>query len=88
MKINNFKKIQQEDEAKFLGAKQTNGRAGIWGALGLYKFVGQLVEVYLPKAVDVLISASGAPTSRQAPGDGPEHNAGPGGPSSPGNGRA
>lgn len=88
MKINNFKKIQEEDEQKFLGAKQDNGRTGIWGTLGVYKFVGQLVEVYLPKAVDVLISATGAPPSRRAPGDGPEQNAGPGGPSSPGNGRA
>lgn len=88
MKINNFKTIQEEDEQKFLGARQDNSRAGIWGTLGVYKFVGQLVDVYLPKAVDVLISATGAPASRRAPGDGPEHSAGPGGPSSPGNGRA
>jgi hypothetical protein len=88
MKINNFKKIQEEDEQKFLGAKQDSGRTSIWGTLGIYKFVGQLVEVYLPKAVDVIISAAGAPASRQALGDGPEQNAGPEGPSSPGNGRA
>lgn len=87
MKINNFKKILEEDEQKFLGARQDSCRKSIWGALGVYKFVGQLMDMYVPKAVDVLISATNANSSKAAPSDGPEQNAGPGGPSSPGNGR-
>lgn len=89
MKINNFKKIEEEDEQRYAETLQGQGQAGIWGTLGVYKFVGQLVEIYVPRAVDVLISATGgrpAPKNRP-PGDGPGEDGIPGSPSTPGSGR-
>ncbi len=89
MKINNFKKIQEEDEQRYAGSFLDIGRAGIWGTLGVYKFVGQLVEVYVPRAVDVLICAAGARSShKNRPPDAPGEDGIPGGPAAPDSGRA
>lgn len=84
MKINNFKTILEEDEQQYAEERSEKDRAGIWGMLGAYKFVGQLVEMYVPRAIEVLISAVGG-TPARPPHEPPDTDRSePGGPSSPG----
>ncbi len=88
MKINNFKKILEEDEQYYALHWQEKGREGIRSALEFYKFLGQLVEVYVPRAVDVLLSVTdaGQPPQHQPPDVAPDGKS-PGEPSAPGSGR-
>lgn len=87
MKTNNFKTIIEEDEQQYARERSEKNRAGIWGMLGAYKFVGQLVEMYVPRAIEVLISAVGG-TAEQPPHEPPDNDRSePGGPSSPNTGR-
>ncbi|HMQ49926.1 MAG TPA: hypothetical protein PKA00_18940 [Saprospiraceae bacterium] len=69
--INNFKKLQEEEEERLLRSQKPKIQKvqnGIWQSLGVFKFVGQLIEVYLPAMVEVLLfSAGGNDTQRKAP---------------------
>jgi hypothetical protein len=82
MKTNNFKTILEEDEQQYTQERRDKNRAGIWGMLGAYKFVGQLVEMYLPRAFEVLISAVGGNADRP-PSEPKDDRSEPGGPSAP-----
>lgn len=87
MKTNNFKTILEEDEQQYTDERRDKDRAGIWGMLGAYKFVGQLVEMFVPRAIEVLISVVGGPADRP-PHEPPDNDQSkPGGPSSPDAGR-
>ncbi len=86
MKTNNFKTILEEDEQYYALHWQEQGRAGLRSALEVYKFIGRIVEVYVPRAVDVLLSATdaGHPADiRRRPPDAPADDKAPGGPSAP-----
>jgi len=57
--MNNFDNLFEEEENSFDPQKKREVKAGIWQALGTYRFVGQIVDVYLPAMVDVLVSCVG-----------------------------
>lgn len=69
--INNFKKLQEEEEERLLSyqkPKIQKVQQGVWQTLGVFKFVGQLIEVYLPAMVEVLMfSAGGSQHKSNAP---------------------
>lgn len=57
--MNNFEKMQEEYEKKFTEENKNSIKTGIWSTLGLFKFIGQITEVYVPKLVQFLIVLSG-----------------------------
>jgi hypothetical protein len=58
--VNNFKKIQEEDEAKYQQHPHLKKvQSGLWQTLGIFKFIGYLVEVYIPRVVDLFVVAVG-----------------------------
>lgn len=91
MQINNFKKLQEEEEQIYLERHEKKVRAGLLSSLGVFRFVGQVVDMYLPKVFDLLILAMGgksqdspARTGSTPPSQAPDKansNRGPGGPS-------
>lgn len=90
MKINNFKTIQEEDERYYARQWQEKGRAALQNTLSFYKFLGQIAEVYVPRAVEVLLFATNAgqaPAGRHRSPDMPNDGKGPGNPSAPSDGR-
>ena len=56
--VNNFKKIEEEDEARFAD-RASNLQDSLWQTLGVFKFMGEVVDIFLPKVFDVLIAAAG-----------------------------
>lgn len=59
--MNNFQQLLNDDEEDY----QRQGvneeiRNNLEGTFGFFRFFGQIVEVYLPQMVDVLVMASGA----------------------------
>ena len=58
--MNNFKKLLEEEESILNDRPQLRKvQTNLWQTLGVFKFVGQIVEVYVPKMVDLLILAAG-----------------------------
>lgn len=91
MQINNFKKLQEEEEKIYLERHEEKVRTGLLSSLGVFRFVGQVVDMYLPKVFDLLVLAmggrsqdnpprTGATPPSQAP-DKTNGNRGPGAPS-------
>mgnify|MGYP006289035297 FL=1 len=60
MEGNNFKQLYEEEEYAYQTNHQHKVRANIWGTLGLFRLVGDLVDVFLPRVMDVFVMASGA----------------------------
>ncbi len=90
MKVNNFKTIQEEDERYYAQQWQEKGRTALQNALSFCKLLGQIAEVYVPRAVEVLLSATDAgqtPSGRYRSPDMPDNDKGPGGPSAYSDGR-
>lgn len=63
---NSFRKLQEEEEREFeeSGIIGDKIQSEVWGSLGLLRFIGQIVEMYLPKVVDVFIAASGGEANK------------------------
>ncbi len=57
--MNNFKRMQEEDEARYEESHERRVKSGVVGTLGFLRFVGQLVDIYLPRVVDVFIVTAG-----------------------------
>ena len=57
--LNSFEKLQRESEERFNEERKDNIKSGIWSVLGTFRFVGQIVDVYIPKFVKFLIAISG-----------------------------
>ena len=61
--VNNFQELFEEEERSAQEANALRGiRSNVWQTLGVFKFVGQIVEVYLPKVISMFIIASGGDT--------------------------
>lgn len=66
-KPNSFRALQEETERDFNRSNaqfQEKVKAEVWGSLGVLRLIGQIVEMYLPKVVDVFIVASGGSASK------------------------
>ncbi|MDX1940484.1 MAG: hypothetical protein SFU99_08025 [Saprospiraceae bacterium] len=66
MQINNFKRLQEEEEIVYREQHDEKVRAGLLSSLGMFRFVGQVVDMYLPKLFDLLIMAAGGKTDSSA----------------------
>ena len=58
MELNNFKRLQQEDEQRYKPAIDRI-KADLNGSMDLYRFIGQIVEVYVPRFIDMVVMTSG-----------------------------
>ncbi len=56
---NNFERLLEEYEAQLNQEKQDSIKNGIWGTLGVFKFIGVMVDMYVPKMFQMLIELSG-----------------------------
>jgi len=61
--MNNFKRMQEEDETRYEESHERRVKSGVVGTLGFLRFVGQLVDIYLPRVVDVFIATAGGNVS-------------------------
>lgn len=79
--MNNFQRLEEEQIRQYDASKRRNVQNNLEQTFGLFKFIGQIVDVYLPAMVGVLISAAGGNSSRgQGPGRTPSEGGGhPGG---------
>lgn len=57
--MNNFDKLFEDDKYNYPEDAKRAGRNGVWQSLGTFRFLGQIVDVYLPAVVGVFISAIG-----------------------------
>ncbi len=57
--MNNFKRLQEEDEARYDESQERRVKSGVMGTLSFLRFVGQLVDIYVPRVVDLFIASSG-----------------------------
>jgi len=57
--MNNFKRMQEEDEMRYGELEEKRVKSGIMGTLGFLRFVGQLVDIYLPRVVDMFVATAG-----------------------------
>lgn len=59
MRVNNFKQMGEEDEGDYYPNLSSQVQANVESTLGIFRFFGQVVEVFLPKVVDTIIVMSG-----------------------------
>lgn len=64
--MNNFQRIFEEDEELYKNHHETI-RQNLMGTLGVFRFVGQIVEVYLPRVADMIVSFSGGNATSEDP---------------------
>ncbi|MEL7122903.1 MAG: hypothetical protein AAFO07_25875 [Bacteroidota bacterium] len=54
---NSFKELMREDAQEF-GAKYSEDvKTNVKGTLGVFRFIGEIVEIYLSRIVDIVILA-------------------------------
>ena len=57
--MNNFQKLLEEQSSLYEGAKRQKVQNNLLQTFGIFKFVGQLIDVYLPAMVNVIVSSMG-----------------------------
>jgi hypothetical protein len=57
--MNNFNNLFEAEEQKYDSGQNGLVKNRIWQTLGTYKFLGQIVDVYLPAMVSVIVSVAG-----------------------------
>lgn len=84
---NNFKQLEEEEELRFGTSHDQHLRSQLWGSLSFFRFVGQLVDMFVPKVFELFITAAkGNHTQRKyptPPSQGPQEHPGRIGPGSP-----
>jgi len=68
--LNNFEQLLEEEASAFDAHKRQQAREGIISTLGSYKLIGQLVTVFVPDMINVLIAATGGSQTTAADGEG------------------
>lgn len=78
--MNNFQELEKEQARHYDTAKRQHVQNNLTQTFGLFKFIGQIVDVYLPALVGVLISSVGGNgsgntylTSNRTPAEGGVH---------------
>ena len=57
--MNNFKNLPPDNKRQLDTFKQREIQQGVWQTLGVFKYIGQIVEVFIPKLVDMFVFAAG-----------------------------
>ena len=55
MRINNFKELDNMEE-ELVDESLTRIKGNVIGSLGLFKFAGNLIELFMPNVVEILIN--------------------------------
>lgn len=64
--MNNFQQLQQLQEEEFHLLPKDYLRDNIYNSLRTIRFIGQVVDLYLPRVMDVIVSASSSETEDEA----------------------
>ena len=60
---NNFKRLEEEEEKRYPGAPPEI-ESNIQSEIGIFKMIGQIVDMYLPKVVEVFVMITGGNVDR------------------------
>lgn len=91
---NNFKKLQEEDERTFGAQHDEHIRSSLWGSLSFFRFIGHLVDMFIPKVFEYFISTAKGNTTgnpkrtSEPPSQGPSAKRGDISPGSPDDGES
>jgi hypothetical protein len=58
MRVNNFKELEKE-EMKNLDPSLKRIKSSVNSNLGIFQFIGDMVEMFLPKLANILVSLTG-----------------------------
>ena len=61
--MNNFQKLEAELAEQYDAKRRGDVQRNLFQTMGVFKFVGQIVDVYLPAMFGVLVSAAGGRTT-------------------------
>ncbi len=79
--MNNFQRLMNEEERR-TPPPPPEIKSNLGGTIKIYRFIGQIVELYLPRVVDLFVllgSGDKSPSKRRKdPGSGTRTNQGPG----------
>jgi len=59
MEANNFQKLMNEEEERYVQRQGEPVQAKVWGTLNLFRLVGDVAEVFLPRVMDVIVMIAG-----------------------------
>ena len=57
--MNNFQKIQKETEEAFYANNGNGLKENLLGTFSTYRFIGSVIDVYVPRVVDLFIAIAG-----------------------------
>ncbi|MCB0703937.1 MAG: hypothetical protein KDC34_01450 [Saprospiraceae bacterium] len=79
--MNNFQRLMEEEERR-TPPPPPEIKSNLGGTLKIYQFIGQIVELYLPRVMDLFVLLGGGENDpsvkRNDPGAGPTSNREPG----------
>ena len=55
MQVNNFKRLQEEDERSYREKHEDKVLTSLLTSLNAFRLVGQMMEMYLPKIFDIFV---------------------------------
>lgn len=61
--MNNFQRLMEQEEER--SPQPPNIQHNVENTLGIFRFIGQIVEVYLPKVADMFVTMAGGNESQQ-----------------------
>lgn len=67
MQINNFKKLQEEEEEIYAERHEQRVKSGLVGSLSAFRLVGQMIDMYLPKIFSLFVIAAGGRAQHTPP---------------------
>jgi len=88
MQVNNFKRLQEEDERIYREQHEEKVLNSLLSSLNAFRLVGQMMEMYLPKIFEIFVIAVGGrvddkpqpPSGSLPPSQGPDSPNGKRGP--------
>jgi hypothetical protein len=63
MQVNNFKRLQEENEEIYKKQHEERVKGGILSSLSAFRMVGHVLDMYLPKIFNLFIVAAGGKVS-------------------------
>ena len=57
--MNNFQKLQEENEEQYYTEHGSDLRDNLLGTFSTYRFIGDIIDVYVPRVVDLFIAIAG-----------------------------
>jgi hypothetical protein len=67
MQVNNFKRLQEEDERIYREKHEDKVLTSLLTSLNAFRLVGQMMEMYLPKIFDIFVIAVGGKVDGSTP---------------------